>query len=322
MALTSEGLIEIEGGLSRYVRLSSGARAHFHTFGRDGVPVVMIHGGIAGSSGAAGWRSIAPYLASRGFQVFCPDMPGFGLADTREQYWPRRGMIDHLAFLEEFVDAVCLDTFHLSGNSLGCINSVFYTVNNPQRVRSLAIMAGGFGDAAPISRRNANPGKNPADGWQGTKEDMRRMMRLILNHDDVVTEDILEMRTRSANLQLESFRALWDAQESPETPKDPRLMSVFTTKGRLTRLDIPTIYVFGAEDRIYPIETGHDQEDLLPNVQFFYPEDCGHQAQTDRPDLVNPLIGDFFEHGWVSAQVAKAAGVSTRRPPLPAIVRL
>jgi 2-hydroxy-6-oxonona-2,4-dienedioate hydrolase len=320
MALTSEGIISIEGGLSRYVLLKSGARAHFHTFGRDGTPVLMLHGGIAGSSGAAGWRAIAPYLAGRGFQVFCPDLPGFGLADTREEFWPRRGMLDHLLFLEDFVDAVCLDEFHLSGNSLGCGQAVYFTVNNPHRVRSLALMAGPFGTAAPITQRNANPGKNPADGWHGSKEDMLRLMRLILNHDEVITDEVLEMRTRSANLQLDSFRTYWDAQETPEVPKDKRIMTVFGTEGRFTKLEIPIIYIYGAADRIYPLGTGHTQEDRLPNVQVFYPEDCGHQAQTDRPDLVNPLIGDFFEKGWVSTEVAKAAGVSTRRPPLGHIV--
>lgn len=50
-------------------------------------------------------------------------------------------------------------------------------------------------------------------------------------------------------------------------------------------------------------------------LQVFYPEDCGHQAQTDRPDLVNPVLLEFFRDGIVSAPTA--AGVSDRRDPLP-----
>jgi 2-hydroxy-6-oxonona-2,4-dienedioate hydrolase len=50
-------------------------------------------------------------------------------------------------------------------------------------------------------------------------------------------------------------------------------------------------------------------------LQVFYSEDCGHQAQTDRPDLVNPVLLEFFRDGIVGAPTA--AGVSDRRDPLP-----
>jgi len=318
--LTSEGLIAVEGGQSRFVRLAGGARAHYMSFGRDGVPVVLLHGGIAGSSGLAGFRSTAPALADAGFQVFCPDFPGFGLADTRPQYWPTLGNISHLQFLHEFADVMCLDRFHICGNSLGCMNAVYYTVNHPERILSYAVIAGPFGDLAPVRQRHANPGKSRKDGWDGTLESMRRLMRMIVNHDELITDEVLEMRVLAASTQAESFRAFWDAQDSPSVPRDPNLRAVVSTAGRLDKLDLPGIYIYGKADRIYPLETGHEQEDLLPGVQVFYPEDCGHQAQTDQPEIVNQLLIEFFANGKVSYETAVRAGVSDRRPPLPHLV--
>ena len=55
----------------------------------------------------------------------------------------------------------------------------------------------------------------------------------------------------------------------------------------------------------------------MPDVQFFYPENTGHQAQTDSPELVNQVFLEFFRDGKVSWETAKAAGISTRRPPHP-----
>jgi hypothetical protein len=52
-------------------------------------------------------------------------------------------------------------------------------------------------------------------------------------------------------------------------------------------------------------------------VQFFYPANTGHQAQTDSPELINQLFLEFFRDGKVSWETAQAAGISTRRPPLP-----
>ncbi|WP_019873366.1 alpha/beta fold hydrolase [Sporichthya polymorpha] len=316
MALTSEGLLDIPGAQSRYVRLASGARAHYLSFGRDGIPVLGLHGGIIGSSAAAGFRNTGPYLAERGFQLICPDMPGYGLSDLRPEHWPTNGFYDHTEFLHEFVNAMCLDSFHITGNSMGCINSINYLIAHPDRVRSFAVIAGGFGDAAPIQRLTFHP----ADAWDGSRDGMFKLMQLIINNDENITDDVLDMRMAHAERNRESFRAFWDAQEAVNVAKDINLRTVNTTRGRLTEMTIPGICIYPVEDRIIPVETGRDQEDALPGVQFFYVTGAGHQAQTDRPDVVNPVLEEFFRDGKVSAKTAEAAGVSDRRPPLPHIV--
>lgn len=316
MALTSEGLIDIPGAQSRYVRLASGAKAHYLSFGRDGIPVLLLHGGIIGSSAAAGFRHTGPYLAERGFQVICPDMPGFGLSDLREEHWPTLGFHNHTEFIHEFVNAMCMDTFHIGGNSMGCINSIDYLIAHPDRVRSFAVVAGGFGDAAPIQRMTFNP----ADAWDGTREGMLNLMRLIINNDENITDDVLDMRILAAKRNMAPFRAFWDAQEAPNVAKDVNLRQVVSTQGRLTSMTIPGICIYPVDDRIIPVTTGQDQEDALPNVQFFYVTGAGHQAQTDRPDAVNPVLEEFFRDGKVSAKTAQFAGVSDRRPALASVV--
>jgi pimeloyl-ACP methyl ester carboxylesterase len=115
MALTEEGIIEVPGMDSRWVRLANGARAHYMTSGSTGPAVLLLHGGLPGSSGTAGWRFMAPFLAQHGFRVYCPDMPAFGLSDTRKEHWPT-GIDSFVEFIHEFANALCLDKFHISGN--------------------------------------------------------------------------------------------------------------------------------------------------------------------------------------------------------------
>ena len=105
MALTSEGIVDIPGLMSRWVKLANGANAHYMTAGDTGPAVILLHGGAAGSSGTAGWRFMAPFLGANGFRVYCPDQPGFGLADTRENYWPKDGILSHVQFIHDFADA-------------------------------------------------------------------------------------------------------------------------------------------------------------------------------------------------------------------------
>ena len=73
MPLRNAGIIDSPGLMSRWVRLGNGAKAHYMTAGDTGPNVILLHGGIAGSSGTAGWRFMAPFLAANGFRVYCPD---------------------------------------------------------------------------------------------------------------------------------------------------------------------------------------------------------------------------------------------------------
>ena len=69
MALTDEGLVQVPGLSSRWVRLGNGALAHYMTAGESGPAVILLHGGIQGSSGSAGWRFLAPFLGRKRVKV-------------------------------------------------------------------------------------------------------------------------------------------------------------------------------------------------------------------------------------------------------------
>ncbi|KAA9164511.1 alpha/beta hydrolase [Amycolatopsis acidicola] len=322
MTLTSENLVAVPGMASRWVRLANGARAHYMTSGDSGPAVILLHGGLPGSSGLAGWRFMAPYLGERGFRVYCPDMPAFGLSDTRPEYWPR-GMEDFVDFIGAFADALCLDRFHLAGNSMGCMNTVNYTVAHPDRVLSFALIAGDIGDVVPEDVRPPK-GQFHMTAYDGTREGMRAMMEAIIHRKEAVSDDLVEMRYLSASERLEAHRQFWPTllQYRHIVPwTDQNRAARLTTKGRIDRLDIPGIYLYGRQDILTPVEWGQVQEDHLPGVQFFYPDDCGHQGQTDRPDLFNPVFAEFFGYGTVSGELADRAGVSDRRPELPLVKR-
>src|SRR6478672_6222349 len=126
---------------SRWVQLANGSRAHYITSGETGPAIILLHGGIEGSSGTAGWRFMAPFLGANGFRVYCPDRPGFGQADTNDEYLPRLGWKSMVEFVEQFADALCLDKFFIGGNSQGAQNAVYYMLYNPDRILGAALIA-------------------------------------------------------------------------------------------------------------------------------------------------------------------------------------
>lgn len=319
MPLTEEGLVPVEGLMSRWVRLADGSLAHYMTSGETGPPVLMLHGGAAGSSGTAGWRFNAPYLGNNGFQVFCPDQPGFGLADNRAEYWPVHGVHSHVEYIEQLANALCLNKFHIVGNSMGCRNAVQYILDHPERILSYVLIGGPIGDLVPSNTRVGPPAAN-INIFDGTKTSMRSLMELLIYRTEEITDDLLEMRTMSASMQVMPYDA-WYASFLPpgavaDRQQNPNVLLTLNTKGRFENVTIPGIYIYGKDDARTSVENGYLQEDVLPNVQFFYPESCGHQSQTDRPELINRMLCDFFSKGKIGRRTADEAGISKRRPEL------
>ena len=315
MALTDEGLIDIPGVASRWVRLANGARAHYSTAGDTGPAVVLLHGGIQGSSGMAGWgRWMMPHLASNGFRVYAPDQPGFGLSDTRPEFRPTHGVLSHVQFVNDFADALCLDRFHLAGNSMGATNTAHYVVEHPERVISYILIATYLQPelgADPDGTGMRKLGGIQLPEWDGTAKGMGEMMDLIIIRKEGISEDLKEMRTRMAHRQAESREAFMNARNVINS--DAGLKQKWMLKGRLDQLETPAIYVYGLEDVLIPVAAGYEQEELLPNIKFYYPENTGHQGQTDTPELHNRIFSEFFLTGKLSPELEKEAGVSGRR---------
>ncbi|MBM3939486.1 MAG: alpha/beta hydrolase [SAR202 cluster bacterium] len=322
MPLTAEHLLPHPGVQSRWVRLPNGANCHYMTAGDTGPAVVLLHGGIQGSSGLAGWgRWMMPALAQAGFRVYAPDQPGFGLSDTRPEFRPRHGVLDHVEFVKQFVNVMELDQFHLSGNSMGATNTAHFVVDYPERVLSYILIATYLQPELgldPDGSKRAKLGGITIPPWDGTAEGMGRMMELIIVRKEGISADLKEMRAYMGNLQKESYGEFLKSRERIQA--DPNLKQKWMLKNRLENLTISALYLYGQLDVLIPVAAGHEQEDYLKNMQFFYPANTGHQGQTDTPELHNKVYIEFFKTGKVSRKTAEEAGISKRRPELKHLV--
>ena len=315
MALTEEGLIGVPGVASRYVRLATGARAHYMTAGDSGPAAILLHGGINGSSGIAGWRFMLPALAAAGFRAYAPDRPGFGISDNREEYWPHQGNFSWSDFVDDFANALCLDEFSITGNSQGASVAAQYAVEHPERIKNIALIAS-FSLMGPLGLDNDGkvrerfPSKYDTIPWDGKAETMRANMSAIIYDSRVITDDLVNMRTSMANTQLASYMTA--AKFNAAIPGNPIYAQRANLLGRFDKLTMPAIYMWGKDDVLAPEEGGYAQEEILTNFKFHYPDQCGHQGQTDRPELFNKVFAEFFATGKVSPELAKEAGASTR----------
>lgn len=326
MTLTEEGLVRVPGLFSRWARLNTGVKAHYVTSGEDGPAVVLLHGGLPGASGTAGWLHMAPYLGAHGFRVYALDMPGFGLTEDPQNHYGY-GQGGYVDFIHDVANALCLDRFHIGGNSMGCSNAVAYLVAHPERILSFALISGNIGDLVPRHasgavtghRGDVKAGGTTSSGYDYTLEGMRDMISNVKVATDDLDADFIEMRWRASVRNRDIFEA---SKRAYSRDDDVNQRARLRTAHRLETMTIPGIYCGATEDSERALENLRRQEDALPNVQFFYVPGAGHQGQSDQPEVHNRLFEEFFRDGRISWETAQRAGVSDRRPVNPELVAI
>lgn len=301
------------------ITLPDGSVAHYATAGSGTDVVILLHGGLPGSSGAAGWRMMMPALAAAGLRVIAPDCPGFGRADTRPKYHPSLGIMSWVSFLQEFTTAIGEGRFFLAGNSQGAHVAAHFAVNHFDRLRSVAFIA-----SAGLSKSLGIPDEELAAAsfpppFNGSEASMRALLEHMVLRKEHLTDELIAQRTAAALVQKQSYAAGRQGMQSGFESSDMRQW--MQIGHRITQLTVPALYLHGRQDVLNPVENAYKQEDRLPNVQFFYPDNCGHQGQTDQPEMFASVLTEFFAQGIVSAETAAWAGVSERRPLLSSVVQ-
>ncbi len=64
--------------------------------------------------------------------------------------------------------------------------------------------------------------------------------------------------------------------------------------GRLARIDVPTLVVWGASDRLIPVEHGRRYQALIPGAELAIIPECGHVALREQPERTAQTIVDFI----------------------------
>jgi pimeloyl-ACP methyl ester carboxylesterase len=67
--------------------------------------------------------------------------------------------------------------------------------------------------------------------------------------------------------------------------------------GRLSKLAVPTLFVFGKKDLLVPHRFQRYVQRAVPHAEFELLDDCGHVPQFELPDATNALVRRFLDAG-------------------------
>lgn len=266
-----------------------GVKTHYVVAG-EGEPIVFVHGGGPGAGGAAGWAlNTMPALMDR-FRCYAVDLIGYGHTDKPLMRYSFQALVEHLA---GFIDALGLDKVHLVGNSQGSYVAMRYTLDNPERVRSAALISTGT-LAGAMGLRAGGQGAN-LPRFDGSRESLKAFLEVIVNDPAQLTEELVEARFAAASEpgHLEMHQSLEAYRTSLRD--NPNQRQLYEVRERVPKLTVPWCMIWGGADRSAPLEPlGRGMQELCPNVPFHVVEGSGHQVQNDKPEECNRILREFF----------------------------
>ena len=276
---------------SSYV-MAGRIKTHYSEAGESGPPVVLIHGGGAGSSGEAGFAPVMRELSNK-FRVYALDSVG-GYGNTDPYYPCTEGTQTRVDQLEAFMDTLCLNQICLTGNSQGAWVAAKYALQHPDRVKKLLLVASGTISTAMGLKHDETEGMRALRSYDGSEESMRRVLEVLVYDKSKVTDQLVKLRNIAANRPgaAESRRIF--AQGQQKLTRDPNMRLKYDMTYMLPKITIPAMFIWGVQDKFAPVELGHQLEKLLPNFKFQYVDKAGHQVQNDQPEQVSKLMADFY----------------------------
>lgn len=261
----------MSGAESRSVTVA-GRRIHYDAAGRDGGPVVLVHG-LGGR--AEDWQNMAPYLVKAGYRVYMIDLLGFGRSEKPSDF--SYSVEDQAAVVAGFLDALGLKQVDLGGWSMGGWIVQRVAIENPGRIRRLILF-----DSAGL---NEAPSWNTQLFTPTTTAELQQFEALLMPHPpnlpDFIARDMVRTSEKNA----------WVVQRALET----MLTGQNTTDTLLPHLKMPVLIVWGTDDRIFPLRHGETMHRLAPQSQLEVFTGCGHLVVIQCANRIGPKVVEVLK---------------------------
>jgi pimeloyl-ACP methyl ester carboxylesterase len=264
-----------------------GAEVNYAEIG-DGEPILFVHG-LAGCW--RNWLETLPHCG-RTHRAIALDLPGFG--DSPMPSWP----IDMPAYgrlIHDFCEKLGLDRVAaLVGNSMGGFAATEAVVERPSRFERLVLVSAAgisFADAleAPLHNSLSLRGfevamsflGRPHRTWLTRSRGRQYAFGNLVRYPSLLRPELLQE-------QIEP------GLRSPGFPTAIRAIRGYNTRHRLSEIELPTLIVWGLNDRVVPVRDAIGYHRLIPGSTMEIFERTGHMPQLERPERFNRLLDGFL----------------------------
>jgi len=260
---------------------------HYETYGQ-GDPVIFLHG-LGGSLYT--WRHLVGPLAPQ-YRLILFDLKGAG--ESPKPYDDKYSMFDQAELIYGFILQNNLQHVTLVGHSFGggvaLLVALKLTQQGQSRIsRLILIDTISYPQKLPRVIRML---RMPVLGWLGLhlipdKTKVRNMMESLYYDDSKINWEDVEAYAAP----LASPGAKYAFQQTARQIIPDHIDEII---GMYPQIEVPTLIIWGREDKIIPLENGARLHQAIRNSQLIVLEHCGHDPPDERPKELMEAIRKFL----------------------------
>ena len=233
----------------------------------EGTLIIILHGLMGGLSNFDG---VANFFPPKGYKVIIPELPIYtqNILKTNVKAFSK--------FVKDFIVYKELTNVILVGNSLGGHIGLYFTKMYPEFVKALVITgSSGLYESAM------------GDGYpkRGDYEYIKKKAEDVFYNPEIATKEIVDEVFATVNDRIKLIKTLTIAKSAirHNMAKD------------LPKMTTPTCIIWGRNDKVTPPNVAEEFDELLPNSELFWIEECGHAAMMEHPDQFNEILYNWLQ---------------------------
>lgn len=263
---------------SQFVEIGGGVTVHLRDEGpRDAPAIILLHGSNADLHT---WDPWADALKGK-YRVIRFDQVGHGLTgpDPKDDYSRDNYVADILAV----ADKLGLKTFLLGGNSMGGKHALAFAVKYPERLTGLVLVDAAGGPMLKLARKKVDDSSSSSSSNIGFKIARMPGVNLLVEQitpRSLIAQSLEQSVSVKSVVTEQAIDRYWELLRYPgnrratlkrfSLPYDP------LTEAEIAGITVPTLILWGEEDRLIPLAAGEWLGKTMPdNSLVTYPK-VGH----------------------------------------------
>lgn len=272
-------------GYGEYVT-AGGIKIRYLVMG-SGPQVLLLHG-FGGFLET--WAFNLPALSKR-YRVYAIDLPGHGLSDKLKNCYTTAFAIESAS---DILEALGVNQAAMIGHSLGGAVSVNIALSLPERVSKLILIdCAGLSRTLPwLYRLSSLPVLGKILMSLAVKPTLERSIKRLFHSSPVLSQEMIDIILKNSSQPgvRETLIRIIRQNVGLRGPHPEALLIE-----RLPQLKVPTLFVHGAQDRLFPLEHIRDSFSMAPNSRVKIFDRCGHCPHIEKAVEFNEVALEFLD---------------------------
>lgn len=260
---------------SQFVAIGGGVTVHLRDEGpKDAPAIVLLHGSNADLHT---WDAWTDALKDR-YRVIRFDQVGHGLTgpDPKDDY----SRDNYVADILEVADKLGLKQFVLAGNSMGGKHALAFAVKHPERLTGLVLVDGAGGPMLKLARKKDDDSDSGNIGFKIARMPGINLLVEQITPRSLIAQSLEQSVSVKSIVTEQAVDRYWELLRYPgnrratlkrfSLPYDP------LSEGEIAGVKVPTLILWGEEDRLIPLAAGQWLGKTIPNNTLVTYPKVGH----------------------------------------------